>query len=259
MANIELKNGLSVHYRQAGSGSKILLCVHGNLASSIWWEPLFSRLPQDFTAYALDLPGSGDTPESGELHSMQYFVDLLDDFTSALALDSFYLVGHSMGGGISQLYTIDHPQKVLSLVLLDSIAADGFHVLFERGDAGMQALRSDRKLLAMAIRGIIPHCSDEKLIDRVIEAAAKASEQVFLEQPKTMHQADWFDRLPEIQCPVLFLHGEEDHFVPQEGSERTAAAIPNCTFEYVPNCGHSPNLEVPDFLAQKMFSFFSGA
>jgi pimeloyl-ACP methyl ester carboxylesterase len=51
----------------------------------------------------------------------------------------------------------------------------------------------------------------------------------------------------------LFLHGNQDVFVPPEGSERTAKAIPDCIFKYLKNCGHSPMLEVFDDYFKEVF------
>jgi pimeloyl-ACP methyl ester carboxylesterase len=135
------------------------------------------------------------------------------------------------------------------------MAADGFHVLYNQGEERLRKMMKDRDFLKKAIQAVAPMCRDEDFINRATDAAFNASEQVFLEQPVTMHEANWMNRLGEIHCPVLFLHGELDHFVPQEGSVRTASAIPECTFKFLPKCGHSPMVEIfPEFY-REIFDF----
>jgi pimeloyl-ACP methyl ester carboxylesterase len=248
---------MDLHWIRRGSGRRPLVCVHGNLANTLWWEPFFDQIPDDYTAYALDLPGSGHTPETGVRHTIDYFVEVLAGFVAFLELDHFDLMGHSMGGGVSQLFTLAYPEKVRRLVLLDSMAADGFHVLYEAGEASMRVLRENRQALEKALRNVAPYCHDDALFARITDVVWHASDQVYFEQPVTMHEANWFDRLAEIQIPVLFLHGDEDQFMPKAGSERTAAAMPDCQFRYLDACGHSPNVEIPERLAKEVFGFLN--
>lgn len=255
MLRAQLPDATEIHYVTAGSGPRSLLLVHGNLGSSEWWAPTLAALPEAFTAYALDLPGSGESPETGARHTIDYFARIVRDFAAAVGIERAAIVGHSMGGGVAQLVTLETPALIERLVLLDSMAADGFHVLFDQGPTFLQRLKCDRAFLERALRAVMPRCRDEALMQRLIASSARASEQVFLEQPVTMHEANWFARLGEIRCPTLFLHGELDDFVPKAGSERTAAAIGGCEFEYLADCGHSPQVEVPDVFHAKVFAF----
>jgi len=255
MPFVQLQDKTKIHYIAAGKGKKKIIFVHGNLANTIWWEETLAKLPPQYQGYALDLPGSGQSPETGKRHTMEYLAASVNDFAENLNLKKFYLVGHSMGGGISQVLTLKHPGKVLKLVLLDAMAGDGFHTIYNLGLDRMRRAMQDREFLGAAMRLIAPHCRDEALLARIIDAAAQASEQVFLEQPVTMHEANWLSLLQQIKCPTLFLHGEDDNFVPKEGSERTAQAIRGCIFKYLRNCGHSPMLEVFDEYFREVFGF----
>lgn len=255
MAFAEYNDGTKIHYISKGKGHKNIIFIHGNLANTIWWEKTLDALPEEYTGYAIDLPGSGLSAETGKRHTIEYFVEIVEDFRIALGLEKFFLVGHSMGGGVAQLYTLTFPNRVEKLVLLDSMSADGFHVLYDRGIDRLEEMMKNIDILGPAIRIIAPKCTDEELIKRAIEAASKASKQVFLEQPVTMHEANWMDRLQEIKCPVLYLHGELDNFCPKDGAERTSAKIPNCTFKYLEGLGHSPQAEDPQLFNKELFDF----
>jgi len=257
MAFITLNDNTIIHYTKSGHGSQNVLFVHGNLANTLWWEFAMNELPDKYTAYAIDMPGSGKSKETGKRHTIDYFVSILDNFANTLKLKNFYLVGHSMGGGISQLYTIKHPDKVLKLVCVDSMGADGFHVMFNRGLDVVERMMKDKVLLTKAMNVIMPFCKDDMLRNKLIDAAYAASEQVFMEQPVTMHEANWFNKLSEINCPTLFLHGDHDDFAPKEQAERTAKAIKNSIFKYLKDCGHCPIVEVPEVFNKELFSFLN--
>ncbi len=255
MPYIEQKNGDKTHYIKKGLGVKNIVFIHGNLSNTIWWEKTLDILPEQYTGYALDLPGSGLTPETGERHTIQYLADFVKGFVDALGLNELIVVGHSMGGGVAQLFTLTNPDMVKGLVLLDSMSADGFHVLYNTGQERLKSLIDNFELLNKSIRVIAPMCNDEAMLQRTIEQSSKASEQVFLEQPITMHESNWMDRVHNIACPTLFIHGKDDHFVPQDGSERTAAAIPNCELKYIENCGHYPMSEQPEAFYKTLLGF----
>ncbi len=244
-----------IHYVTCGTGDKPVLFIHGNLASSLWWEKTLSLMRARYRGYALDLPGSGKSPETGKRHTLECLTGFVHDFVSSLNLESFYLVGHSMGAGIAQLFTITWPEHVKKLVLVDSIPMDGFHGLLRRGEKWLHSLMEDRSLLEKAIQTVMPHCNDGKFFKEIIESAQGASEQVFVEQPVTMHEADWSDRIHKIDCPTLFIRGKDDTFIPKAGSERNAKAIKNCRLIYLDSCGHSPMVEIPEEFSEILFAF----
>lgn len=255
MPFVTMNDGVKIHFLRKGNGAKKILFIHGNLANAIWWETTLDHLSSDYEGFAIDLPGSGKTPETGKRHTMEYFADIVQGFSEKMGLKELYLVGHSMGGMISQLFALNHPEKVIKMVLIDSGSADGFHVLFDLGETRLKQMMKDRDFLKKAISAIAPNCKDDVFLERATETAFKASEQVFLEQPVTMHEANWISRLNEIKCPVLFLHGDQDNFVPKDGSERTAKAISGCVFRYLKACGHSPMKEVFEDYFKQVFEF----
>ncbi len=209
-----------------------------------------------YEAYAIDLPGTGGTPETGTRHTLDYLAAFVNDFTEALRLNRFHLVGHSMGGGIAQLIAINYPEKVEKLILVNSIAMDGFRMDFDYDDNMMRMVMKNEPLVRHWLRAVMPHMEDDALFDQIVVNAMKSSEQVFVEHPRAMVEANWAERIDKIQCPALFVHGAEDDFIPKAGSERTARAIKNCTFTYMDNCGHSPMLEIPRAFNDLMFDFF---
>jgi len=103
-------------------GAPRVLFLHGwldNAASFIPLAPLMDRLDR----VALDLPGHGYS-EHRHSTTRYHFIDYL--FNVDAALDELgwadcHLVGHSLGAAISTVYSAGAPERVRSLVLLDSI------------------------------------------------------------------------------------------------------------------------------------------
>lgn len=249
--------GEEVGYLKNGSGPGKVIFIHGNLASSLWWKKTLERLRPGYEAYAIDMPGSGSTPETHNRHSLDYLASFVNDFAEALGLEHFYLAGHSMGGGVAQLFAINYPEKVDKLVLVNSIAMDGLAMGFDYGDNNiMRAIMQNEPLLRHWLRAVVPAMSDDEMFEQIVAHALKSSEEVFVQHPRAMAEANWTDKIHKIQCPTLFVHGVWDDFIPKLGSERTARAINDCRLTYMENCGHSPMLEVPQAFNDFVFDFF---
>jgi pimeloyl-ACP methyl ester carboxylesterase len=62
------------------------------------------------------------------------------------------------------------------------------------------------------------------------------------------------DELAMIRAKTLVLWGDRDTFVPLELGRRATAAIPNSTFEAVPDAGHCIHVELPELVADRIAS-----
>ncbi|WP_348770194.1 alpha/beta fold hydrolase [Arthrobacter sp. E3] len=78
-----------------------IVFVHGNVSSSLFWQPILLALPEDVTAYAVDLRGFGgsETAPVDATRGVRDFSDDVHSVVQALGLGAVHLVGWSMGGG----------------------------------------------------------------------------------------------------------------------------------------------------------------
>src|SRR6201986_133043 len=96
----------------AGRTGPAVLFVHGNVSSSLFWQPTMLAVPDGFRALALDLRGFGATdPEPGGApRGLRDYADHLAATIETLGLDGVHLLGWSMGGGVVLQYLADRPQ-----------------------------------------------------------------------------------------------------------------------------------------------------
>jgi pimeloyl-ACP methyl ester carboxylesterase len=104
-------NVLSVAGRDGSAENTPVLFVHGNVSSSLFWQPMMLALPETFRPLAIDLRGFGDTDDEpvDATRGLRDFSDDLAAAVEALGLDSVHLVGWSMGGGVVLQYLVDRP------------------------------------------------------------------------------------------------------------------------------------------------------
>ena len=105
-----------------------VLFVHGNVSSSLFWQPTMLALPAPYRPLAVDLRGFGDT-DPVPVDATRGVRDWSDDLAAlldALGLDRVHLVGWSLGGGVVMQSVIDAPDRVASLTLVAPVSPYGF-------------------------------------------------------------------------------------------------------------------------------------
>lgn len=112
----------------SGEASGTVVFIHGNVSSSLFYQPTMLALPASWRALAVDLRGFGGT-EVLPVDARRGLRDFADDIVAvvdALGVDRFHLVGWSMGGGVAMQVTIDHSARVASLTLESPVSPYGF-------------------------------------------------------------------------------------------------------------------------------------
>ncbi|HCJ47903.1 MAG TPA: alpha/beta hydrolase, partial [Microbacterium sp.] len=94
-----------------------IVFIHGNVASSLFWQELMQDLPAELRAMAVDLRGFGDT-EHMPVDATRGVRDFSDDLHATLVelgIESPHLVGWSLGGAVIMQYALEHPVRSLTL------------------------------------------------------------------------------------------------------------------------------------------------
>lgn len=111
-----------------GPARRTVVLVHGNVSSSIFWQPTMLALPGDVRAIAVDLRGFGDSPTLpvDATRGVRDFSDDVAAVLDALGVTGADVVGWSMGGGIAMQLTIDRGDLVRTLTLVSPVSPYGF-------------------------------------------------------------------------------------------------------------------------------------
>lgn len=127
---------------EQGEGLPVVL-VHGLPTSPALWRLVIPRLAR-VRVLAWEMVGYGDSIVAGRERdiSLRRQVDYLHAWLAALGVDAAVLVGHDLGGGVAQIAAVQHPERCLGLVLVDSVGYDSWPI------ASLKALRAGGALFA---------------------------------------------------------------------------------------------------------------
>jgi pimeloyl-ACP methyl ester carboxylesterase len=111
-----------------GEGGLPVVLVHSLAGNSAQWAGQLKHLRRHRRAVALDLRGHGgsEAPRDRD-YSIAAMARDIEAVVDTLALRTFVLVGHSMGGGAALAYAGSHPDRVAGLLLVDPIG-DGTQI-----------------------------------------------------------------------------------------------------------------------------------
>lgn len=107
---------ISLHYSKKGSGGPLLL-LHGNGESGDYFVHQVDEFARQFTVYAVDTRGHGQSPRGTAPFTISQFADDLLGFMDEHGIGKADILGFSDGGNIALTFALRHPERVGRLVL----------------------------------------------------------------------------------------------------------------------------------------------
>lgn len=261
-------DGVRVRYVRKGSGPAVVL-IHGFASSIFTWKDVVPALALRHDVVALDLPGFGGSdiphPLAGSMYPGIVFAVM-----DRLAIDRAAVVGNSLGGSVAVAMAAERPERVASLVLIDSA---GFN--FDTGDrplllrliaapgvgAALEKVPVRRRLVAAGLEQVF---FDDTLVtaERVDEysvpmsrpGAAQAAADLL-----TSKSPPFAEVVRRVRAPALVIWGRDDTWIPAAHARRFTEAIPGSTAVLLESCGHVPQEEKPAEVSALIGGFLATA
>jgi pimeloyl-ACP methyl ester carboxylesterase len=248
-----------------------VLLVHGLGGNWTAWLETLPALAAERRVIAVDLPGFGSSPPSGEGISIPGYSRTLLRFCEQLELGPAVVIGGSLGGWVSADLTLRAPGLVRALVLVDAAGIvptrlERWNVLSIMDAAALMAplaprfraaVASRRRLRGMALRYTVASPAD-LAADLVYMALPNAPDPGFrpaLEASRRSWSEGWCDTLTEIECPTLIVWGARDSLLPVRHGREWARRIRGSRLEVIEDAGHLPMLERPDAFNSMVLAF----
>lgn len=244
---------ISLNYVEHGQGDEPLVFIHGYTGSLRDWDDALVRLPAGFRAYAIDLRGAGDSDRPGDGYTIPQFAEDIHLATRELGLDTFTLIGHSMGGGTAMQFAVTHPERLRKLVLVAPISSGGIKGIDANTRAQMKALRQNRDLAKMMARAFLVRPRTDEQLDRSIEDNLKWQDDAYDQAWESMVSFNISEQVARLTVPTLMVAGDRD-FLRADNLD-DAQRIPGCALQVFYRVGHSIQSDVPDQFVEMLVDF----
>ena len=247
--------GLRIHYLDEGEGPAVIL-LHGAQSNIRDWSfALVDKLKGKHRVVAFDRPGLGysDRPEAGaDVPAEQ--ARILKTAADKLGVGKAVIVGHSFGGAVAAAWTVNYQDDVVGLISLAgathdwggtnrtlyTIGASGVGPVL--GSAARAYVSGDRALSlvndAFAPNEPIPGYAEHLGIELALRPDTFRYNSTDITNLSN-HLATQSKRYPEIEVPVVLIHGDADLTVPLENhSLKFYDDVPNGRLVVLPGVGH---------------------
>ena len=258
----------TLHYQDHGQGP-VLLFGHSFLCDSTMWTPQIKLLSKH---YRCIVPELWDHGQSDHLPQIPYQLsDLANDYFAlmqSLHIDSFAIIGLSVGGMWAVELALAHPSYVTGLVIMDTSVAAEPEATQTAYLALLDTIEQDKGFSDNLLNEVTPlffspytlkhnpmlvqerrqwlQCIPSDNIPGIV----KLGYTIFTRPCR-------IDALKTLTIPSLIIVGEDDVPRPVSESRTMANALPQGQLAIVPKAGHLANLENPSFVNQQLSDFLT--
>jgi pimeloyl-ACP methyl ester carboxylesterase len=233
-------DGFRIRYMEAGQGTPL---VHLHGAGGLRLTPAHELLSRRFRVLVFEMPGFGLSPENSRTQTMPELAVTMAAAVAQLGIDRFNLMGTSFGGKTALWLALQHPERVLALVL-EAPAA-----IRPEGSAAPSGSPEE-----MA-RRLFAHPERLPPLPAVDPAVQAKTRKLVGRLRGPDRDPDLERRLRDLTAPTLVLFGTLDAVIPPEMGHFYRELMPNCHLIFVYDAGHGISTDRPAAFAEVTLDF----
>jgi esterase len=244
-----------------------LFILHGLLGSMDNWRTQAKRLSQLRTVITLDLRNHGDSPHIKGMSYREMYEDVIK-VAKAENIESFHLLGHSMGGKVAMQLALAHPEMIKSLIVVD-IAPKPYPLwhqdLFQAVMSAPIESATSRQEIDEHLKIAIEDRSERSFMLKNIKRNDTESENnvgMYRWKPNLkeisrgyLKIAGFTTALAQYQKTTLFIKGENSPYIQETDHTLIESLFPNSTITSIKESGHLPHIQQKNVFFDTVSSF----
>jgi len=262
-------NGLNLAYYEWGNpGTPSLICLHSHTNSAASWREFAEYASSDYHVYAIDQRGHGNSEWASDGYAREKFVQDLSEFIEQKKLADVSLVGCSMGGWHSILYTHLNPKMVNKIVMVDIAPEPSQERLNAPPSPPTPMYFNEVDDVFNWLRSGNPFASDARLLEetksRIKQTESgqwtwKADLEGFDNPLPDMTSESlikgYWNAIKSIECPIYEIRGAESGLVSDEVLTKMEKIGKDVSSTDVERAGHVVMVDQPEAFIEAIKSF----
>lgn len=257
----EQTSNMKLHFKKIGEGAPLMI-LHGLFGSSDNWQTLAKKFGENnFAVYLVDQRNHGRSAHADRFS----YPDMSEDVFELIndqKIDSIHLIGHSMGGKTSMDLAMNHPEKILKLVVVDMAPKKYPLQNKEVTDALLEINLNEIKT-----RKDVEHALAQKIKD----AGTKQFllKNLYWKENNILgwrfnletisknidKMSDAIDFIKPFEKPVLFIRGEKSNYITKDDEPLIKKYFPHAEIKTAPQSGHWVHADNPEWFFENCFEF----
>jgi 3-oxoadipate enol-lactonase len=197
----------------------------------------------------------------GDRWSIRYSSEAIVSLADQLNIDRFHLAGISMGGTVALQVAIDFPDRLISLVLINTFAtlrpkhwSEWTYLVRRYVRARVRGASAQADLTASRI---FPGTDQQELREELVKHIRQTDPGVYKQAMRELAVYDARHKLRNIHIPSLVISARNDTTVPLENQHDLYKGIPGSRQVFIENAGHGVIIDQPDQVNQTMIKFMN--
>jgi pimeloyl-ACP methyl ester carboxylesterase len=264
-------DGLRVHYQEFGEENlPVMLLIHGYSASTFTWKTAAPRLAEEgFRVIAVDMIGFGFSSKPSWFdYTINSQARVVERFMDRLGIGSALVVGSSYGGAVAAMLTLDYPERVSKLVLVDAVSNDEpmNHPLVHLvktpfiGELLGAFLVDSKTFVRSRIRTSMAPANHHLITEARVNGVHRPLHAADGHNSMLYSVRNWQAQRIEhdahlISQPTLLIWGENDIVIPPHNGRTLHRLIPDSRLVMFKNCGHVPHEECAEDFVKVVSDF----
>jgi 3-oxoadipate enol-lactonase len=256
-------NGICLYYELHGpEGAPVLVLNNGilmNAAAS--WALQTEAFSNQYRVLQYDCRGQGQSDHPEDPYSMGQHADDLDALMAALSIERGHILGISYGGEVAQAFALEHPERVESLILADTVSEVGPELRLIVEGWKKAALTNNHDLFFLvtvawnfspgfiAARAAILQAARARYRELDLPAVARLCDALL--------DVDFTGRLHAITAPTCVIVGQRDQLQGPGYAEMIQRAIAGSQLRMLPGAGHAVCMESPGAFNTTVLEFLA--
>ncbi len=238
-------NGVMIDYVEEGAGEPLLI-VHGLGSSHRDWEDQIALLSPHFRVVAPSMRGFGESEKGHSSHSVKTWSEDLLALADFLGLDTFHLMGFSMGGAISYQTAVDYQERLRSLTIINSLPSfelnEWYKHMMVLYRISMAKVVGMRRLARFVAKRVFPEEHQADLRRRMIKRHENNDQDSYVKSVQALAGWSVADRIDGLTLPVLVLAADQD-MTPVEDKLVYLEEMANARLEVIRNSRHVSHVD----------------
>ncbi len=241
-------NGILLNYEVTGKeGAPVVVLSHSLGSSLVMWEPQRTALEPYFQILRFDTRGHGGSEAVDGPYTFELLAEDVVGLLDGLGLSKIHFIGLSMGGMIGQALGLYHPERLLSLTLCDTAAANppGSRAIWQEridlvrkeGLAPIVEPTLERWFTPDFVRPGPP------ILGKIRRQFLKTSINGYVGCSQAIMELDYLEKLGRIKIPTLVVVGEDDPGTPVSAARAIQEQIVDSKLVILPGARHLSNVE----------------
>jgi pimeloyl-ACP methyl ester carboxylesterase len=239
-------NGVKTNYLIFGSGKPFLILHGWGSASDRWIKEAEIISAKGFKVIVPDLPGFGASDKLEKPWTVNNYVNWFEEFTKALGIEDFYLLGYSFGGALSAKIAVKYPQRVQRLFLTAAAVI--------RSKTTQKNFSAKISKLVKLFYFLPYYSFFRKAVYKFIirKSDYLYTEGIMKQTYLNVISDDVSFNLPFIKVPTIIIWGDKDQSVPIEDAYLIEKKIKNSKLVVIAGADHLMHKKIPEILAEKV-------